>query len=135
LETARVLFFFFLSFFFCFPWSYGPSIVSKSPEVVSPDDWLIGSILFLLSTGQVAIGTWHNSLTVPARWLGLLILTGHSCIALHLQFWWASSFPRKVGQFSFEYSYSEFPETNSVIYHSPTLGSWGLIPPYQKGQF
>jgi hypothetical protein len=49
---------FFLSFLFCcFPWSYGPSTASGSPEVVSPGDWLVSSIWFFQSTGQVAIGT------------------------------------------------------------------------------
>jgi hypothetical protein len=40
-----------------FPWSYWPSITSGSSNVVPPDDWLARSIYFLLSTGEVAIGT------------------------------------------------------------------------------
>jgi hypothetical protein len=51
---------FFFSFS-CFPWSYGPLVASGSPEVFSPDDWLVSSIWFLLSTGQVATGTCGNS--------------------------------------------------------------------------
>jgi hypothetical protein len=43
-------------FFFCFPWSYGPSVVSGRPEMVLPGDWLVTSIWFFLSTGQVAVG-------------------------------------------------------------------------------
>jgi hypothetical protein len=46
----------FLFFFFHFPWSYGSSITSGSSDVVSPGDWLVSSIWFFLSTGQVAIG-------------------------------------------------------------------------------
>jgi hypothetical protein len=43
--------------FFHFPWPYGPSIISGSSEVVSPDDCLVSTIWFLLPTGQVAIET------------------------------------------------------------------------------
>jgi hypothetical protein len=43
--------------FFGFPWSYGPSIPSRSTDVVLPDDWLVSSIWFLLPTEQVAIRT------------------------------------------------------------------------------
>jgi hypothetical protein len=65
---------FFLSFFFFshFPWSYGPSITSGSSDVVSPGDWLVSSIWFLLSTGQVVIGASGNSLPVHARYSELL---------------------------------------------------------------
>jgi hypothetical protein len=43
----------FFFFFFCFPWSYGPSVASGYPELISPGDWLVNSIWFLLSTGHV----------------------------------------------------------------------------------
>jgi hypothetical protein len=42
--------------FFCFPWSHGPSVKSGSSDVVSPGNWVVSSIWFLLSTVQVAIG-------------------------------------------------------------------------------
>jgi hypothetical protein len=32
-----------------------------SSDVVSPGDWLVSRIWFLLSTGLVAIGWWHKS--------------------------------------------------------------------------
>jgi protein-S-isoprenylcysteine O-methyltransferase Ste14 len=46
----------FLFFFFQLSLSYGPSITNRNSDVVSPGDWVVSSIWFLLSTGQVAIG-------------------------------------------------------------------------------
>jgi hypothetical protein len=46
----------FFFYFFYFPWSYGPSVTSKSSEVISPGDWLVSSIWFFLSMGPVEIG-------------------------------------------------------------------------------
>jgi hypothetical protein len=48
-DSWRIFFSLFL------PWSYGPSITSRSSDVVSPNDWFVSSIWFLLSTGKVAI--------------------------------------------------------------------------------
>jgi hypothetical protein len=42
--------------FFLLSMSYGLSFAIMSPEVVLPGDWLMSSILFHLSTGQVAFG-------------------------------------------------------------------------------
>jgi hypothetical protein len=49
-------------FFSCFPWSDGLSVTSRSSEVVLQNDWLVSSIWFLLSTGQVEIGICDSSL-------------------------------------------------------------------------
>jgi hypothetical protein len=48
----------FFSFFFFphFPWFYGLSIASGSPEMVLPGDWVVSSIWLLLSTGQLKLG-------------------------------------------------------------------------------
>jgi hypothetical protein len=43
--------------FLSIPWSYELSITSRSSELVSPNDYLVSSIWFLLFTGQVVIGT------------------------------------------------------------------------------
>jgi hypothetical protein len=60
---------------------------------------LINSSWFLLSTVQVAIVTWSNSLPVHARWSDLLLFSpGGSYIVLQLQLWLVSSSPSKVGQ-------------------------------------
>jgi hypothetical protein len=58
-------------FFSSFPWSYGPSVASGSSELVSQDGWLVSSILFLLSTGQVTTRTCGSSLPVCAVWFNL----------------------------------------------------------------
>jgi hypothetical protein len=80
-------------FFFCFPWFYGLLVESGSPEVVSPGDWLVSSIWFLLSTEQVATGTWGNSLSLYKGPDLFLFSPGSSCIALQLQLWLVSSSP------------------------------------------
>jgi hypothetical protein len=73
-------------FFPCFPWSYGSSVTSGSCEVSHQTN--VSSIGFLLSTGQVAIGTCGSSLPVCARWSNLLLFSlGGSCIALQLHLW------------------------------------------------
>jgi hypothetical protein len=73
-------------FFPHFPWSYGPSVTSRSSVVVSPDGWLVSSTWFLLPTRQVVIGTCSSSLPVCARWSDLLLfLPGGSCIPRQLQ--------------------------------------------------
>jgi hypothetical protein len=64
--------------------------------VVPPDDWLARSIYFLLSTGEVAIGTWGNSVPVCAKWSDLLFLPGSICISLPLQLCLVSSSSSKV---------------------------------------
>jgi hypothetical protein len=46
----------FLGFFSHSPWFYGPSIASRSSEVVSPGSWLVSSIWFLLSMGKLQLG-------------------------------------------------------------------------------
>jgi hypothetical protein len=94
--------------------------------VVSPDDWLVSSIWFLLCTGQIVIGTWVTS--VCARWSNLLFLPGGSCFVLSLQFCQISSSPSKVGQFCSEHC-SQSHETSSVITHIPALGGWLIAPP------
>jgi hypothetical protein len=69
-----------------FPWSYEPSVISRSSEIVSADGWLMSNIWFLLSTVQFAIGTCGSSLCVCARWSYLLLFSpGGSCIALPLK--------------------------------------------------
>jgi hypothetical protein len=111
-----------------FNWSYGLSIKSESSEVVSPGDWLVSSIWFLLSTGQVVIRTWGKSLPVCVRWFNLLFSPGSSCVALQLQHCLVSSSPSKVGQFHFEYCPLSH-ETSSVIHQGPALGDWLVSPP------
>jgi hypothetical protein len=37
-------------FFSHFSWSYGPSVTRRRSEVVSPGDWVVNRIWFLLST-------------------------------------------------------------------------------------
>jgi hypothetical protein len=105
------------------------SITSRSCEMVAPGDWLVNSIWFLLSTGQVAVGIWGNSLPVHSRWLDLMLfLPGSSCVALQLQFCLVSSSPRKVEQFSFECS-PQSHENSSRVPHGPALGGWLVVPP------
>jgi hypothetical protein len=90
--------------------------------VVSSDSWVVSSIWFLLSTGQVAIGTYGSSLPVCARWFNLLLFSpGSSYVALLLQLWLVNSSPSKVGQFSFVH-HPQSHEANSAICHVPTLG-------------
>jgi hypothetical protein len=101
--------------------------------VVSPADWLVSSIWFLLSTGLVAIGALGKSLLVCVRCSELLLFSpGSSCIVLQLQLCLVSSSPSKLGQFSFEFC-PQSHETSSIIHHFgnylPTLGSWLVTPP------
>jgi hypothetical protein len=42
-------------FFSCFPYSYGSSVTSRTSDVVSPGDWLVSGIWFLLSTGRLQL--------------------------------------------------------------------------------
>jgi hypothetical protein len=136
--------FFFL--FFHFPWSYGPSITSRSCNVLSPGDWLVSSIWFLLSTGQVAIRTWSSSLLVHARCSEMSFLPGGSCVG---------SSPSNLWQFSFEYHPQPYwpaqGSTSTLLWEvglSPHPGSqnllffflcslrvWILAPPPSLGQF
>jgi hypothetical protein len=96
-------------------------------EVVSPDDWLVSSIWFLLSTGQFAIGIWGNSLPVCLRWFDLLLfLPGGSCVALLLQHYLVSSSPNKAEKFCFEY-YPQTQETISMI-QAPHPGRLACCP-------
>jgi hypothetical protein len=77
-------------------------LLQQDPEVISPDDYIVSSILFLLSTVQVVVGACGSSLPVCERWSDLLLFSpGGSWIALQLQLWLVSSSPSKVGQFSF----------------------------------
>jgi hypothetical protein len=62
--------------------------------VVSPDGWVVGNIWFLLSTGQVAIGTCGSSLPVCAKQCDLLFSLSSSCAALQLQILVVSSSPQ-----------------------------------------
>jgi hypothetical protein len=71
----------FVSFFLLFL-VFGPFVTSSSSGVVSPGDWLVSSVCFLLSKGQVAIGAWGNSLPIHGRCSELLFSPGGSCIAL-----------------------------------------------------
>jgi hypothetical protein len=114
-------------FFPCFPWSYGPCDTSRSSEVVLSDSWLVSSIWFLLSTGQVAIRTCGCSLPVCVRWSNLLFSPACSCVALPLQLCLVSSSPSKVGQLSFEY-HPQSHETSSVIHHAPCFGRLACHP-------
>jgi hypothetical protein len=73
----------------------------ESSEVVSPDDRIVSIIWFFLSTGQVTIRIWGNSLSVCTRWSDLLFLPGSSYIALPLQLCLVSSSPSKIGAIQF----------------------------------
>jgi hypothetical protein len=65
--------------------------------VVSPGDWLVSSIWFLLSTWLVVIGGGGElSLPVHAGWSELLFSPHSSCIALQLQLYLVSLSPSKV---------------------------------------
>jgi hypothetical protein len=97
-------------------------------EVVSPGDWFVSSNWFLPSTGQVAFGTWDNSLTVCARWSDLLFSPGGHCIALPLKLCLVSFFPSKMWQYSFEY-HPQSHKTSSGIYQGCTSGGWLVAPP------
>jgi hypothetical protein len=117
-----------LFFFFHFPWSYGPSFTSGNSDMVSPSDWLVSSTWLLLSTGQVTVEAWGNSLLVCARCSEMFLFSpGSSWVALQLQLCLVSSSPSKVGQFSFEYC-PQSHETSSGIYHQATLGGWFVTP-------
>jgi hypothetical protein len=130
----------------CFSWSYGPSLTSWSSGVASPDGWLVSSIWFLPSTGQVAIGTCGSSLPVCTKWTYLLLfLPGSSYVALQLQLWLVSFSLSKVGQFSFvlcpqshEFS-SVFCHTPALPYPAPTVWEFGFLPylphPIPRGWF
>jgi hypothetical protein len=101
-EKAGGFFFFFFFFFLDhYPWSIGCHLQAGALEVVSLDDWLVSSISFFLSAGQVATGAWGSSLPVHARWSQIFFSPGGSCIALQLQVCLVSSSPSKVGQFRF----------------------------------
>jgi hypothetical protein len=87
--------------------------------MVSPGDWLVSSIWFLLSIGLVAIGRWDKSAS-SCRVVStlLLFLLGSSCIALQLQLCLVISCPSKVRKFNFEYCLLSH-QISSGIYHMP----------------
>jgi hypothetical protein len=96
--------------------------------VVLPGVWLVSSIWFLLSTGQLVIGAWCNSLPLHARCSDLLFfLPGGSCVDLYLQLYLFSSSWSKVGQFSFEYC-PHSHKTSSGIQNWPQFGRLACRP-------
>jgi hypothetical protein len=118
-ETAEGFF----PMFFLVLWA----ITSGSSKVVSSDSWLVYSIWFPLSTGQMAIGTCGSSLPVCAEWSHLLwFLPGGSCIALPLQLCEASSSHSKVGQSVLSTTLS--PMRLTQLPTTPPLWEVGLLP-------
>jgi hypothetical protein len=95
-----LLFLFFFFFFRFFLVSLVLWAVHYKQELQSGlTRWLACRLFFIpLSTGQVAIGTWGNSLPVYARWLNLLFSPSSFCFALPLQLWLAGFSPSKVRQ-------------------------------------
>jgi hypothetical protein len=64
--------------------------------VVSPSDWLVSTVWFLLSTRLVVIVRLGKTAT-HARWSELLYSPGSSCVALHLQLYLVSFSPARWG--------------------------------------
>jgi hypothetical protein len=80
----------------------------------------------LLSTGQVKIGTWGNSLLACMWWSNLLFSPGSSWVALLLQLCLVSSSPSKVEQFTLStiISSRRLAQQSTI----PTLGGWLVTP-------
>jgi hypothetical protein len=104
----------------CFLWSYGLSVMSGSSEVVSSDSWLVSSIWFLLSTGQVVIGTCGMSLPVCAKWSICCLCQVAAGLPYHCNSIWSVPPPA-----SFEYC-PQFKRL--VICHILALGAWLVCP-------
>jgi hypothetical protein len=106
--------------------------------VVSLGDWAVSSMWFLLSTGQVTIGTWGNtaSLYKVVRFVVFtrqqvcctttVTLCGHLSPPTPARCELAPqgvNLPRKVGQFSCEY-HPQSLDTSSGFHLNPTWGGW-----------
>jgi hypothetical protein len=89
--------------------------------MVSPGNWLVSSIWFLLSTGEVAIGGWGSSLLDHAGWSELLLFSpGGSCLALQLQL--SLVLLCLQGEAIQFWILTSVPETSSRILHLPCFG-------------
>jgi hypothetical protein len=113
---------------FCL-WSYGPSITSRSSEVVSPSDWLVNSIWFFCSLGRLQLGPeiTHCQCVCKVVW-SVIVFTRQQLRCPTAAFSLVSSSPSKVQQFSFEYC-PQSQETSSGVYYGHALGGWLATPP------
>jgi hypothetical protein len=89
-------------------------------DVVSPGGWLVSSIWFLLSSWQVAIGSWANSASLCR--VVRVVFTRQQ-----LQLCLVRSSLSRVGQFSFEYCPLSH-EAGSRIHNLPCFGRLACPP-------